>query len=994
VSAVDETAPLLEGAAEGDALAPGRVFGRYLIVDRVGSGGVGEVYAAYDPNLDRRIALKVLRASASDSDGPTTRRGGSESAPGWSRLVREAQALAKLSHPNVVTVHDVGVSEGRTFIAMELVDGVDLSAWLAQQPRPGWRATLRLLIEAGRGLAAAHAKQTIHRDFKPANVLVGNDRRVRVSDFGLARLLEPEGASQELSIATTEIAIDLDVTSATRTKHGAIVGTPYYLAPEQYAGAPASVQTDIYAYCLTLHEALYGERPFPMTTIAGLASAKMDGAPAAPSTTDVPRRIRSAVARGLAASPDDRWPSMSALLAELERDVSGGVRKFVPAMMVGSAALLVGTFALTDNDDACTGARRHLEGVWDDARRSSLHATFENSGLSFAEGSEPQVVAALDGYAEGWVEAHTRSCERTQLGEQSAERLDRSMACLDHELERMNALLDVIERGDAVAIERALPAVQELPAVSACLDETPDPAVPVEPALADAVAAERTRLAEIEALQHAGLYAEALPLAEVVAKQAATLDHPPLLAEAKLQLGDALKDMGKLDEAEAALEEAVWLAHGAGHGAVQADGAVALVYLVGGKGARPDEGLRWARYASAQIDKDGADPSKRSALANNRGLTLENTGDYDGAEAAFDEALALLDEAGLSNTPRAAATIDNMGVMLRKRGRYKESIATHERALELRKAAFGPEHPVVARSLSNLAAALSEDAQLDASEAIQRQVIEIRERAYGPVHPDLAIALNNLGAVKYQRGEYTEAEALLRRVHAIRSEVMPGHPSTTMALSSVALAVEAQGRLDEAEALYERVLDEQEHVTARDIGTTLNNLGNLYTMQRRLDDAVKVYRRALALYEEQMGPDHPEVGLVLTNLGNVYEEQGKLDDARALQERALAVREKALGPDHPDVAVSLVGLAGALQAANDPAKALPLLERALSIADKANAADGLRGMIEFELAQAIASTGGDQTRARELVQKARDRYAKLPAQAEDVAAMDEWLATE
>ncbi|HET6583005.1 MAG TPA: serine/threonine-protein kinase, partial [Nannocystaceae bacterium] len=228
-------------------LARGTTLGRYVVLERIGSGGMGVVYAAYDPQLDRKVALKLLHARE-ERDGDSG---------GRARVLREAQAMARLSHPNVVAVHDVGVVDDTLFVAMEFVEGVTLGHFIAAGSRR-WNEVLDVFEPAGRGLAAAHAAGLVHRDFKPDNVMIGNDGRVRVMDFGLAR------AAAEITTESSEGSggsiVELSgVDRLTRT--GALVGTPAYMAPELLAGGNADARSDQFAFCVALHRALYGTAP-------------------------------------------------------------------------------------------------------------------------------------------------------------------------------------------------------------------------------------------------------------------------------------------------------------------------------------------------------------------------------------------------------------------------------------------------------------------------------------------------------------------------------------------------------------------------------------------------------------------------------------------------------------------------------------------------------------------------------------------------------------
>ncbi|HSN32502.1 MAG TPA: serine/threonine-protein kinase, partial [Ideonella sp.] len=367
------------------SLEPGAMLGRYQIVEQLGEGGMGVVYRARDAELGRDVAVKLVTTSGASSDTLAT------------RLMREAQALAQLSHPNVVAVYDVGRVEDGVFLAMELVHGVTGDAWIKQ--RPGWREVLQLFRDAGRGLAAAHKVGLVHRDFKPANLILGSDGRVRVLDFGLARTanagageareLESLGddaatwsgeppssesptrdgsspareaaptAAPSLSTAAPSLTTTSPPTPPTRdelpreqmtsserrlletplTQVGAIVGTPPYMAPEQHLGGGCDARTDQFSFCVSFYQALYGERPFEGNNFAELSTNIIKGnIRAAPAGSDVPAWLRAIVVRGLSVAPEKRWSSMAAILEALAHDPDARRRRIVGGAAV---ALLV-----------------------------------------------------------------------------------------------------------------------------------------------------------------------------------------------------------------------------------------------------------------------------------------------------------------------------------------------------------------------------------------------------------------------------------------------------------------------------------------------------------------------------------------------------------------------------------------------------------------------------------------------------------------------------
>lgn len=284
-----------------DELEPGMQFGRYVIKKMLGKGGMGVVYAAFDPTLNRKIAIKVLRVSNGSGDMDT------QSAR--TRMLREAQAMAMVGHPNLVNVFDVGTYEDDVYIAMEFVEGVTLRDWLVNHDRKDWRTILKKYIAAARGLHAAHQRRLIHRDFKPENVMVDSNGHVRVMDFGLAR---HTGADDPNDTSRTPIL------ARPLTQTGMIMGTPAYMAPEQFLADHTDHRTDQFAFCVALYEALYGYRPFRGDTMKALARSVMRGEIVLPPRkTPIPDYILTALLKGLQTDAEDRHDNMGVLIDEL-----------------------------------------------------------------------------------------------------------------------------------------------------------------------------------------------------------------------------------------------------------------------------------------------------------------------------------------------------------------------------------------------------------------------------------------------------------------------------------------------------------------------------------------------------------------------------------------------------------------------------------------------------------------------------------------------------
>jgi len=832
--------------SRASVVEPGSVVGRHVVLHELGAGGMGVVYAAYDPELDRKVALKLLLPGAG---GDIARL----------RLLREAQALGRLSHPNVVGIHDVGTVGEQVWLAMEFVQGRTLQQWL-ETPR-GWREVLEILRNAGEGLAAAHAAGLLHRDFKPDNVMVGDDGRVRVMDFGLARAHAGAGASAtDLPQWSPEASSSL---ASTVTRVGAIVGTPSYMAPEQIGSKELSAAADQFAFCVTLWEALYGERPFhgssPMELVAHVLEGKLRPPQRARAA---PGWLRRVCERGMAVEPAQRWPSMSALLDTLAK---GRTRAAVRKGLVGAGVLaLLGAgieaqrrWDRAQVTEACEASGDEVEVAWSVEREQKLHDALVATGVSHASATADRVTPWLERQALAWREARVEACLDTHVrGRWDAETLDRSLWCLEERRMALQSLVDELTLADADVLHKAVIAAAGLASVAACRDETVlEILIPPPEADREALRAVRADVVRAVNLDRAGRYDRGLELARGALARAEALAWRPLVAAARFQLGTLLQRSGAYPEAEAELERAYFDAAKGVAPDVAVDAMTGLAFVVGVSSARHVEGRRWARLADVALeDAPDGEQLRRAQLL----VTLAL---IDGETGAYSEAKQLL-----------------------------------EQAVAIREAALGPEHPQVAYSLDSLAAAHYGAGAYDEAKALYERSIAIREAALGPRHPQVAYGLNSLAAVHYGAGDYDEAKRLYEQALAIWQETLsPEHPDAARGLNNLAAVHEALGAYDEAKRLYERALVILEAALGPEHPSVASSLGNLAIVHEALgdhDEARRLHERALAIREKTLGPDHPDLAYSLVGLAKVALAQHRPRDATPLAERAVTLGEQ------------------------------------------------------------------------------------------------------
>ncbi len=669
-------------------------IGRYPILRRLGAGGMGVVYAAYDEVLDRRIAIKVIHDHVWDIGG--RRR---------ERLLREAQALARVAHPNVITVHDVGTADDQLFVAMEFVAGPTLKDWLAADKR-SWREIVAVFQQVAEGLAAIHDADLVHRDVKPTNVMIGSDGRARVLDLGLATLgSEESSVSPRVTLETPAQASSSSPSSfsfnriASLTRTGELLGTPAYMSREQFLGLELTPASDIFSLSVALYEALYGVHPFMAKTFAELQAKVVDGRiTPPPSSSAVPAWLHALVVRGLAKEPKDRPPSMRALSDALTKDPSRARRRWLGsfglAAITASAGVLVTQVSTTPSPPICDGAELAIAEVWNPDRAAEIHAALVASERPYAAALAGRITDALDDYAHDWTEAHQRSCLEHARGEHSDALLDARMACLDERRQALDETVAILADADAEVIEHAGELTAKLPRLAACHDLTTlalrrHPSS--DPQSASVVAGLEARLVRADALANAGRIAEAISIARAVAAEAEALEQPELLADALLSEA-RVSIVLDFDPAPmlALLGRALEIAIAEDLDALAAEAMIRRLYVRGLASGGSEAALADLPLAEALVARAGDEPELRALLLNNAGAIHLAAGDREAARMAF------------------------------------------ERSLELKQRLFGDEHLELAPGLANLGM-LTPDAET--GRALHDRMIDIYTRQLGPDHP-------------------------------------------------------------------------------------------------------------------------------------------------------------------------------------------------------------------------------------------------------------------
>jgi len=914
------------------ALQPGSVIDEtFEIVERLGAGGMGVVYRARDLRLDREVALKLHRTWDER---------------GFGRLLHEAQAVARLSHPNVVAVHAVGTHRGQLFIAMEYFSGGSLRSWLEAERRAP-REVLAAFLQAGRGLQAAHEAGLVHRDFKPDNVFVGGDR-ICVGDFGLARPTDAAGRARRASHGPTGA-----------TMSGPTHGTPAYMAPEQRAGGEVDARSDQFSFCLALYEALAGARP-PSLGEEGGADRPPGEDDWPPLPASVPGRVARALRRGLSLDPDRRFSSMGDLLGEIAppaRSRAGWIAVLAGAGAAATAAALWGWLAASGSAaPACEPGPSALARAWTGERRSALHAGFRATALPYAEAVWRSAAALVDGYADALAAERTAACMDARVRGIASERMFvERLACLERLERGAVELVTAWSDPDRSVVESAVDAAAALTPPVTCsvpLDPSARRGPPEDDARARGAEEVRAGLARAGALLTGGKPEEAEQVARATLDRARAHGDDALLAEALLLMGRVERQRDRFAEAAGALEEGFFLARRISRPRLAAEIAAHAAEVVGIDLARSREGTLWASWAKVEVD---------------RGVGS------DALELAVESAQGALADAA---------------------GRYSEALEHYKRARALAARLYGATHPQVALALRRIGGVLQGMGELAGAAETYGEVLKRLEGSVGPRHPDVARLLRSLGLVNAHRGKRELAREQLERAVALSEEVLGARAlETGYALLNLGVAHHYANQFDQAIHHYERaraIIAERLGPEHPDVGLAVNSLAVAYEGMHQFDRALEHHEVALALARGQ-GERHPQVAIVLGNIGAVYAEKG--DHARAIARlrESVAVWEVA-DPDNGQMAVALRLLGEQLLEVGRAAQAVPPLERALELESRSGASDFRLARAEIALARALWGGGGDRGRALDLARRSVERFRTLtdlePARA---AAAEAWF---
>ena len=834
-----------------DPLVP-RKLGRYAIRRRLGQGGMGVVYAAHDPQLDREIAVKALHA------------GGSRSAKRNAMLAREAAAMAKLNHPNTVKVFDVGATGDQMFVAMELVDGASLRDRMRQGPVP-WPVARRILLDVAAGVAAAHRAGIVHRDLKPGNVLLHADGRALVTDFGLAGWDDHDQAT-----TLTEPARSDDDRPTFRA-----AGTPIYMAPEQHRGEPSDVRTDVFAFCAMAYELLFGTVPFRGTNPGALLLAKEEGELQPPRETDAPAWVRGVLVRGLAADRGERWPSMLRLRLALGR------RPRRRAIWIAAPVLAgIGLFAASDlgNTPDC-GAADDLRASWQ-AARTELPWHFEHLDATARDHARRVAERRIDEYVAHWADA----CEDTGLDRRA--RRDRH-ACLAAGRAALESLFASLRERDPELVYRIDAAAQALPSLDTC-----DESVPAE-AFEQAVAIRRA-LAQSVTLMHLGRYEESAAALDGLEDAAREADAAWLEANVFLQRARLALNRGLAAEVVPAAEAAHTLA--AEHGLAEAEGGAAVqLCLAAATLGNHEEAQRWLRTATAAYERVPELSSRRADLHRAALRVAQLSQDFDAALEHGKKAVAAAEAEGGPTSWRIVEPLNDLANIYLLKHDTDGARQRVERGLQLVEQSYGLSHPQAGMLRATMANVELRAGNLEAAVEHLRAADAVFARTTAPTEGFRLTILTNLGNLELARGNWAEGRAalipLLDHLKATYGESGEGYLG---ALNNVAAADLELKDLEAARTRFSEVLrlrSARDGKTTAAVAEAIMHVGLVDLAEEDYDAAQRKLEEARDLYIKAAGPDHPPIAAALKALGRIALARGNKKHAAALARRGLALRK-------------------------------------------------------------------------------------------------------
>ena len=808
-------------AHDPEGLIGSTIAARYRMQSVLGRGGMGTVYLARDITLDRDVAVKVHRSGSAKD-----------------RLQREAVVMAQLAHPNVVNVFEVGSVDEWPFVAMEYVRGATLREWL-KTPRK-WQAIVGLLLETGAGLAAAHAAGLVHRDFKPENVLVGTDGRPRVSDFGLARVDRDPGVAPSLAASATSLDVAITI-------EGTVLGTPAYMAPEQFEGAAVDARADQFAFAVVAWEALFGQRPFEGATLAAVQLAIKEHAFARPAAAQVPERVRKVVERGLAAAPGDRYADMATFLDALRRAAAPrttrvlGIAALATAAIVAIAIPAGGKIAERRHVAACDAEADEIRGVFGPTAQTIMFSRFAAARRPAAGEKFERTARVLDRQVKTLVDHSSAACR------DRAPQVRR--ACLAERVADFRGTIAAFERADVTLVMRGPDAAWGSFDPSPCDDLTANRGVRSQP-----TPEQRQSFAQARRASALGKYADGVALVAPIVDQARARGDKALELEALLELGQLRVH---IDQPE----------------------AVAPLF----------------HQAAAIAETLGHDMQSITALASLIDLAKEAR-DFVGAHRDIELARGKLARMGGPNTSIEGKLLLLEAKVLASEYKKTEAEATLRKGIATLEPTMGSDHPVIGNAYGMLSQLLQENGKAQESVVAIRHAMQILESALGPNHPTVAGTRMTLGVALIDLDQLDEARTLLLEADKVFVKTFgPGHPVRTGIIGRLARIDRSQGHLDKALAEFRDTLARASATEGPDsliVAGTHMDIAVTLAQMARFEEALAEAQQGLAITEAAQPADLPQLSSAYVDNATIQLSAGHPAVAIGYAEKALATFAK------------------------------------------------------------------------------------------------------
>jgi serine/threonine protein kinase len=943
---------------------------RYKLIGLLGSGAMGVVYRAYDRALERYIALKLIRSDSAGDSGLKV------------RLVAEAHALAKMTHPNVVTIHDLGIHGDEIFIAMELIEGPTLRAHL-QEARAGWKEIVAYYLQAARGLAAAHDHGLIHRDFKPDNVLVSGSRVV-VTDFGLVRpILEDSDKHVE----------------------GEPVGTPAYMAPEQFRGEAADQRTDIFNFCASVYESIYRESPFPGDSVAQRRAAVLTNTRRLPSSqVQIPSYLRSTLQKGLAPDRADRFSSMRELIDIFSEILSSEARRRRRQVYAASAIAIValsfgGTFVWRRlvPRRLCRQNAGELSAYWSKDARPKILSALRHSRVPFRYETWQTLDSLLSRYVESWGDAYAQQCDAAWgMRAQSFAAVKRLM-CLDEQQIAVKEFADLLATGDGDVWTRSVISAPQLEPPLSCGVATPDsesyPAADKEQSR-QPINDSRRKLGAAAGLEMAGKYERAAAAAESALQTARAIEFVPLEADALFRLASIRKDQGKWSESERLFTACVDAAERARNDLLRAKSAIGLLYVVGSRQRRSAEGARWAHQAEVVLARLGNPSREMAALRAMRALLRLQDGQLDQAEDDLRAALMQYQQLLPANDSTIGFTLGNLGIVAQAKGKYWEAASLYGQAYALLSATLGSQHPRSGDALADVGYVLLTMGRLGEAKQTFERALAVQTLGLEGPHPFVATTLMNVANVYDSLGNHQQALSYGTQALDIVQALDPASDQLFAVKLNIANYVAELGQFARAQKLANEVLvfrRQRYGANHASVGDAECWIATYYLYQHRFADAFQHANAALNILDRERTSQNPQVADALDVVGAVELVQGHPANAVAAHRRALTIRAAhGGGPQLSDTRTSLGVAEIALGAQKE---GLADLEAAMRSRAAQEGYPEEKAQTEFALARSLYAQPQQSARAVHLARAALEAFSHSGLRwATDARDARRWLA--